>query len=123
MNILLDTNALFWYLEDSPSLSKIAETIIDRASQLFIPTIVLLELLYLLKKTKRSSEFAMVLDKIVEKKCKVLSLDLATAVTTYNLISDLEMHNAVIVATAKLLGLPIITRDKIIRKVYKNTIW
>ena len=123
MNVLLDTNALFWYLEDSPSLGKNAEVAIDKADQVVTPTIVLLELLYLLKKKNRKEEFAVVLDKIIEKEYKIVSLDLATAITTYDLIEKLEMHDAVIVSSAKLLGIPLVTRDRTIRKVYKNTIW
>lgn len=123
MNILIDTNALFWYLENSSSLSKHAESSIDEASQVFIPTIVLLELIYLLKKKRRFEEFPIILDKMIDKRYKILSLDLAIVFTAHSLSSKLEMHDNVIVSTARLLSLPIVTKDRTIRKIYKNTIW
>lgn len=123
MNILLDTNALFWYLENSSILSKRAETSIDEAIQVFIPTIVLLELLYLLKKKKRANEFATILDKMIEKQYQILSLDLITVMSGYDLSSKMEMHDCIIVSTAKILGMPVVIKDRNIRKIYKNTIW
>lgn len=123
MNILLDTNALFWYLENSSSLSKRAEVCIDQANQVFIPTIVLLELIYLLKKKKRLKESALVFDKILQMKYKILSLDQVTVFVAYDLSSELEMHDNIIVSSAKLLNLSVVTRDRTIRKIYKETIW
>ena len=119
----MDTNALFWYLENSSTLSKQAEVSIDEATQVFIPTIVLLELIYLLKKKNRIGDFAVILERMIAKQYKIMSLDLATVLNGYDIATKLEMHDCIIVSTAKILGLPIVTKDRNIQKVYKNTIW
>ena len=40
-----------------------------------------------------------------------------------NLPSELELHDRVIMATARYLGTPILTKDKTLQKYHRDTIW
>ena len=124
MNILLDTHSFFWILTNDSKLSASARASFEKAEKIFIPTIVLLELLYLLDKKRMSRQFVSIF-RALQKDARyvIVSLDTATVATVAKVSRMLEMHDRIIIATAQLLRVPIITRDKIIRKVYKNTIW
>lgn len=124
MNITLDTHTLLWYSTDYSKLSKTAENIIDNAETIFIPTIVLLELYYLLKKRKQVNKFKLILKTVTDDSSyTILALDLVTVLAVYNQKSTLEIHDAIIAASAKLLDVPLVTKDEAIRKVYQKTIW
>lgn len=103
MNIILDTHAL---------------------KKVFIPTIVLLELLYAMRKVGNEDKFPAVL-KVIKKHRRyvVVSLDILVVEKTTQVNPKLEMHDRVIVATSEMLQLPLITKDPEIRKVYNNVIW
>lgn len=124
MNILIDTHALHWYISDLHKLTKNVETILDNSEQIFIPTIVLLELLYLLEKQKQENRFSLVLNQIKkDKRFIIMAFDMAVLNIFIKIKDKFEMHDKIIVATAKMLNLPLITKDPEIQKVYKNTIW
>jgi len=50
-DVVTDTHALIWYLEDSPRLSASASQVFDRCDHgeivIYIPTICLVEIVYL----------------------------------------------------------------------------
>lgn len=124
MNIVIDTHALFWYLGKDSRLSKVAQQYIIEAPNIFIPTIVLLELLYLLKKKKLNKEFPKILNTLKKQNRYIFpSLDLNLVEADLKIFRRLEIHDSVIVTTAKILELPLITKDETIQKIYKNTIW
>ena len=54
---------------------------------------------------------------------RALSLDLDTVHSYIDLEHDLEIHDRIIVSSAKLLDVPIITKDKSISKIYPKVIW
>lgn len=124
MNIVIDTHALFWYLGKDSRLTKVAERYIDDATNIFIPTIVLLELLYLFKKLKLSEKFPKILENLKKDKKYIFpSLDLDLVEADRQMSDKLEMHDSVIVTTAEVLNSPLVTKDETIQKIYKNTIW
>lgn len=124
MNIILDTHALLWNLTEYKRLSPKVRTTLDEASGIFLPTIVLLELLYTLQKKKEVKKFSTILNRIKRsKKYFIVSLDLDVVEIMPQLSFKFEMHDAVIVATAQLLKAPLVTKDETIQKIYKDTIW
>lgn len=124
MNVLLDTHALFWLFTSDKRISIKAKLKFREAKKVFIPTIVLLELLYLLNKKKLNGQFLKILDQLkAEGRINFVSLDMAIVENMPKQDFVLEMHDNAIVTSAQILSLPIITKDRTIRKVYKNTIW
>ncbi len=124
MNVLLDTHTLFWLFTNDPRISNKARTKFREASKVFIPTIVLLELLYLLKKKKLHGQFSKILNQLkAEGRINFISLDMAVVENIDTKDFVLEIHDSAIVTSAQMLDLPIITKDRAVRKVYKNTIW
>lgn len=124
MNIVLDTHTLSWLLTKDKRISQKARNYFHRAVKVFIPTIVLLELLYLLKKQKRASEFPEILTGLKnEGRLSFISLDLNITEKSLEVYEKLEMHDSIIVTTSNVLNAPLITKDETIQKVYKNTIW
>ncbi len=124
MNIVVDTHALLWFLTKDKKLSKLAKSSINNSKKVFIPTIVLLELLYTMHKINIEDKFPLVLKLIKKhKKYAVISLDIAIVEKVAQLTNLLEMHDKVIVATADMLKLPLVSKDSTIQKVYKNIIW
>lgn len=124
MNILLDTHSFYWILTNSRQLSQKARVSFTSAKQIFIPAIVLLELLYLLEKKKENKKFDHILRRLLkDERYVVVSLDTATVQEVVKTSARLEMHDRIIVASAKLLDASLITKDRVIRKYYKHTIW
>lgn len=124
MKIVIDTHALFWYLVADKKLSQTSKIALDNALKINIPTIVLVELFYLMKKKGLNQEFPKLFHKIKkDSRLLIISFDVAIfeKVTEYNL--KLEIHDNIITTTAKVLNLPLVTKDPQIQKVYKNTIW
>lgn len=124
MTIVLDTHSLLWFLTDNSKLSKNAEQSIDDAARILIPTIVILELLYLLKKRGLIRKFNTVLQKITkDQRYQVLPLDITVVLCMNKEFYNLEMHDGIIAASAKLLDVPLVSKDEQIQHAYKNTIW
>lgn len=123
-NILIDTHALLWYLSKDKKLPNNIRSFLLKAHKIFVPTIVLLELLYLLQKQSLTSTFSLVLDKLKKSnKYQVVSFDLEVLENVFKLSSNLESHDSIIVATAKMLKLPLVTKDGKIKEVYDQAIW
>lgn len=124
MKIVVDTHTLFWYFYPSRNLSKKASSILLEANKIFIPTIVILELFYLLNKLKLDHKYPAIISKIESSnKYTVVSLDLRLVKTVTKLTNKLELHDRIIVATAKLLKLKLITKDPIIKENFEDVIW
>ncbi len=124
MKFLLDTHVLFWTLTlQKTKLSKKVTKTLEEADELILPTIVLLELSGLLQKKQGDRYFDILLNQIPKSKYFIVPLDLRTVEETRRIKGTLELHDKVIVATAKILDIPIITKDKEIAKVYKKIIW
>lgn len=124
MNILIDTHTLFWFLTADKRLSLQTKEVVEHAHLIFVPTIVLLELLYLFQKKGKVSQFKIVLKAIKGgERFSVISLDLGVVEKVIKLSSKLEIHDAAIVATTQILNVSIATKDRVIRNVYRKSIW
>ncbi len=124
MNLVIDTHTLLWFLTDEGKLGSKAQESLEKAERIYVPTIVLLELLYLLEKVSERAKFSTLLQKIENNnRYIIIAADMAIVNEVLRQKLKLEMHDRIIVATAKILNVPLITKDKVIKKLYKNTIW
>jgi PIN domain nuclease of toxin-antitoxin system len=122
-----DTHPLVWYFKKEKTLSNKAKELLDTAfrgdSISFISSIVLLEAFHLSLKDKkfifpefikflRQAEFIIVpLEEDVLKIC-------------FGLPRNVNIHDRIVMATAKSTGSPLITKDQILRSGFPlETIW
>jgi PIN domain nuclease of toxin-antitoxin system len=102
MAYVVDTHAILWFLEDSPKLTQaVADVLEDPESRLVVPTIALAELwhMHVREKTTVSLGDAMALIDSLNN-CEVHPFDEAIL----NILpAGLEIHDAIIVATAMAL--------------------
>jgi PIN domain nuclease of toxin-antitoxin system len=123
MEVVLDSHTLFWLLTDSPKLSELAKRYIEKAEKVILPSITLMEILYLLEKNNLSFKFIEVLNEIRIRGYLVYPLDLEIISQSLFIPSEVEMHDRIIIATAKLFDAYLISKDREIKKVYSKTIW
>ncbi len=115
-----DTHSLLWHIVGSPRLSPTARTLFSEADagvhQILIPSIVLIEAIYLAEKRRISpaalDQLFQLLD-LSPANYRVVPLDLpiVKALRAVNRAKIPEMPDRIIVATAKHLGAEIITKD------------
>lgn len=124
MNVVLDTHTLSWLLTNNPKLSSKGREYFRKAEIVFVPTIVLLELMYMLKRNKEINKFPTILKELKEEgRFFFTSLGLEISEKCLKNAGKLEMHDNIIVSTAEYLKLPLLTKDPQIQKVYKKIIW
>jgi predicted nucleic acid-binding protein len=99
MIYVADTHPLVWHLENSPSLSDQAAAILeDPSSRIIIPTIVLAEIWHLYHRKRISTSPDAIRSRILASaNCAVYPLDEPVLEL---LPPGLELHDAIIVATA-----------------------
>lgn len=127
-----DTHALIWYLEDSPRLGKEAARAFTECDQgasiIFVPTICIVEIVYLHEKgripvqlkTKLEDEFQNATTGLILLNLTVEIANLVARVPR-ELVPD--MPDRIIAASAIHMGLPLISRDKRITTADLVTIW
>ena len=127
-----DTHALIWYLEDSPRLGTNASQIFTACEQgellIWVPTICLVEIIYLPERNRISLELKeRFLAELQAGNSGLVLADLTAEVieAVEQVPRDLvpDMPDRIIVATALSLNLPLITRDARIRMASVNTVW
>ena len=113
MRFVTDTHCLFWYLEADPQLSAASKKLFDKQEwehKIFIPTVVLAELLYINRKYG-GPPFSKTLDALEMNKQFEVSPLSAPIIRKTIPLTHFEMHDALIVATALHLDLPLMTVD------------
>ena len=129
MNFVTDTHALLWWFTDSPRISKKASEIFDACEKgenvIFIPSIVIAESLSIFYKKRITFNFNNMLKKIhTSNNFALIALDYPILQQMLTLKEVPELHDKIIVATAKYLKIPIITKDKILQKLSTiKTVW
>jgi PIN domain nuclease of toxin-antitoxin system len=127
-----DTHGLIWYLEDSPRLGRAARDAFDACDQgeiaIYVPTICLVEIIYLQEKGRIPGELKARLDAELQAGTSGLILadltpDVANAVAHVPRSQVPDMPDRIIAATALYLGLPLLSRDCAIRLSEVKTIW
>lgn len=117
MKYVTDTHALWWFLHKDKKLGNEAKQIFEDSelgnSIIIIPSIVLAELMYLFEKEKRGDEFKEILEGInIASNYEICPLDIQIIEEVSNITSIKEIHDRIIIATAKLLNYKLITKDE-----------
>lgn len=128
-----DTHALYWHLTENSKLSGKARDIFRKADdgvyRIYIPSIVLVEMVYLAEKDRINRES---LDKVFELVATVggsyseapLDTDTVKALMEVPRSDIPDMPDRIIAATAHQLGIPLISRDgKIQSAKITDVIW
>lgn len=129
MAYVADTHALIWFFTNDPQLSTKARDVFERAERgetiIIIPTIYLMEILYVCEKKGVADKFKDILKKLkISFNYMVLDLNLEITINCADLGKVKEMHDRIIVATAKKIGAPLITADQeITNSGYIDVIW
>src|SRR3989344_2162144 len=117
MTYVTDTHPLFWFLTNNKRLSSNARILFEKTetgkSSIIVPSIVLAELMYLFEKQNLRDKFKEVLKRIeIALNYEVYPLDTEVINISSKIISVKEIHDRIIIATAKLLDYPLITKDE-----------
>jgi PIN domain nuclease of toxin-antitoxin system len=127
-----DTHGLIWYLEDSPRLSPAAREVFSACDQgsalVFVPTICLVEIVYLEEKGRIPSALRAELETHLREGASGLLLapltrEVAATLPRVPRAEVPDMPDRIIAATAVQLGLPLISRDRRIELSDVETIW
>ena len=120
-NYVVDTHVLIWYFIGSARLqSRLRERIDEVRNQggrLLIPTIVLSEALDIAEKGRVEFDFAGMYKRIREgEEFEIIGFSPEIFEETRRLRGIKEIHDRIIVATARFYGAGIMTKDRIIRE-------
>ena len=129
MKVILDTHALVWAAEDSTRLGKAARDALTGLvrEDIGVSALSLLELAMLVAKGRlrvSDDDGAKAIESLASR-VTVIPLDAGTAWEAMTLqLPQSDPFDRVIVATARRLGLPLVTKDRLIRKArLVTTIW
>jgi len=129
MNFVTDTHALLWWFVASRKISSKAIEIFDKCESgenvILIPSIVLAEALSIFEKKRIHFDFRRLLKRIEDSEnFVIIPLDYPILQKMIDLKDVPELHDKIIVSTAKYLDAPLITKDQIIQNLlYIKTIW
>jgi len=121
--VVVDSHVLFWFFTENPKLSSKARNLIQGANEVIVPSIVLMEILYILEKSKLSARFVEILSELRFRRYTAYPLDLSIVTQTLFISSRIEMHDRIIVATAQFFDCFLFSKDPEIQKIYQKTIW
>lgn len=129
MEYLADTIAITRHLRRHPALGRQASTILDEADRgqhhIYLSPITLMEVLYLAE-AKRIDVSLPELTRHIDSSANytVVPIDSAVVLTAVSVGDVPELHDRILVATAKYLGVPILTGDRVIaRSRHVSTVW
>ncbi len=131
-SLVSDTHATIWYLLNDSRLSATARSAMENAatsgSTIYIPSISLVEITYLVEKQRFPETLFHRLVETLENPKSVLRLaplDLAVSIALPRILREQvpDMPDRIIAATALALGLPLVTRDGKIQASDIKTIW
>jgi len=129
MNSVADTHAILWWFTDNPKLGSKAVQIFQKCERgegiIFIPSIVIAEALSIFDKKRIAFDFRKLFTKITRSENYVIiSLDVSILQKMIDLKNITELHDKIIVSTAKHLNLPLITKDSVLRNTTDiKTVW
>ena len=128
MQYLLDSNAIIRHFTQIAKLGKKAKEIIAQAEndkhQLFVSIISLMEIMYLAEKNRIPITLDEMVSHLNSKNCyTIVEFNLEVLKEAEN-IRFYELHDRLILATAKLLGTPVISSDQRFTEVEEiEVIW
>lgn len=116
MQYLLDTNAIIRHFAQVSKLGKKAKEIISQAESdqhhLFVSIISLMEIMYLAEKNRIPMTLDEMLNHLNSKKCYSIVEFSLEILREAEIIQFYELHDRLILATAKILGIPVISSDQ-----------
>lgn len=120
MLYVLDTHVLIWYFTGSARLSPEARDIIDQVRQqggrLLVPTIVLAEALNVAVKGRVVFDFQKLYQLVrAEPEFEIVEFGIEIFDETLRVSAVPEIHDRIIVATARFYGADLLTKDGVIR--------
>lgn len=132
-NVVIDTHTAIWYFANSPEISALAIQTIDNAiangNAVILPTISIVEIVYLVDKGKLASQNLTSLMRYLKLHnsgfiTKSLTEDIAQTLQQIPRQSVPDMPDQIIAATALYLNLPLVTKDHKIQALQTiQTIW
>ena len=129
---IADTHALIWYLEDKATLGPAASAAFDACDRgeatIYIPTICQVELIYLQEKGRIPTDLMQALDAHLSAgqtgfRTADLTPAVVAALQTIPRETVPDMPDRVIAATAKALGLPLLSRDRALQRSELTIVW
>ena len=129
MSFVADTHALLWWFTDSPKISPTVSKIFERCERgeiiIYIPSIVLAEALSVFEKKRIDFDFKKLFRMLQEAENFIVTpLDLPILQKMIDVKEVTELHDKIIVSTAKFLKVPLLTKDKILHNISSiKTIW
>lgn len=129
MNFVTDTHALLWWFTDSPKITAKVSAIFKKCERgeniIFVPSIVIAEALSIFDKKRISFDFKKLFKNIHDSENFILvALDYSILLKMINLKDISDLHDKIIVSTAKYLNIPIITKDEFLQRLPNvKTIW
>ncbi len=131
-SFVTDTHGLIWYLIDSPRLGMKASSIFDACDRgeciIYIPTICLVEIVYLQEKGKIPFHFIRLLDDAIKNQNTglipmPLTVEIVGALSAIPRDDVPDMPDRIIAATAHFLDAPLLTKDSHIQQSGVRTVW
>jgi PIN domain nuclease of toxin-antitoxin system len=128
MNYVTDTHSLVWYFSGDDRLSPKALEAFEattESGQVIVPAVVLAEILFIAHKGRITLTFTETLEKIGNlDNFRIAPLDVNILTMAAELNPDLEMHDLLIVATARYYAAALITKDERIQTAnLVPTVW
>jgi PIN domain nuclease of toxin-antitoxin system len=126
--VAADTHAALWFLEDDRRLSSAAAAAMEAADQIILPSIAVVEIIYLIEKRRLKPE---VLTRLLAELSNtattltIASLDLGIALALHTISWQAvpDMPDRIMAATALHNHVPLVTRDSNLRSCGIETIW
>ena len=128
MDYITDTHSLVWYFTDDSRLSSKALQAFQSSEEkgiVFVPAVVLAEIMFIARKGRITLSFEDTLNRIEESEnFEIVPLNAEILRTADKIETDLEMHDRLIVATALWHNASLITKDETLRELgIVSTIW
>jgi PIN domain nuclease of toxin-antitoxin system len=128
MNALLDTHTFLWWVMDAPQLSETAKTFIANPdNKLLFSVASAWEIIIKVNTGKLNIPEEVdtyITNRLTENRFEVLEIELAHVLQVAKL-SDLhrDPFDRIIIAQSQVMGLPILTIDRLIRQYDVDVIW
>ena len=128
MDYVTDTHSLVWYFTDDSRLSSKALQAFQSPEEkgiIFVPAVVLAEIMFIARKGRITLSFEDTLNRIEESEnFEIVPLNAEILRAADKIEADMEMHDRLIVATALWHNASLITKDETLRELgIVSTIW